>query len=109
MVSDLTQLTQDAKLARLLAEATNAVTVDNGTANLDATYFRLGKGQRAAPVVVALRAAGLSANPTRWIGRGVLVQPPTTGQANRRHAANQAMYESLQRAGWPVLPFYQMD
>ncbi len=24
-------------------------------------------------------------------------------------AMDQTMYQSLQRAGWPVLPFYQMD
>jgi hypothetical protein len=103
------ELTQAAKLARLLAEATDHVTVDNGTCNLDATFYRLGKGQRAQPIVDAFRAAGLSASPTRWIGRGVMVQPPGMGQANKRHAANQALYNSLHAAGWPVTPYYQMD
>lgn len=106
---NLDQLTQDAKLAKLLGEAACHVAVDNGTCNLDATFFRLQKGERAAPIVQALRAAGLSASETRWLGRGLMVQPPGTGQANKRHAANEAMYESLQRAGWPVLPYYQMD
>jgi hypothetical protein len=103
------KLYSDAKVARLLAEAANIVAVDNGSANLDATFFRLTKGQRADAVVKAFRSAGLSADPTRWIGRGVMVQPPGTGQAGKRHAANQALYESLQRSGWPVTPFYQMD
>lgn len=109
MVIDTEKLTQDAKLARMLGEAANTVAVDNGTCNLDATFFRLPKGQRAAPVADAFHRAGLSAYETRWIGRGLLVQPPGTGQANKRHAANEAMYESLQRAGWPVTPYYQMD
>lgn len=106
---NLDKLTTDAKLARLLGEAASVVTVDNGTCNLDATFFRLCKGQRAEPVVQALSAAGLTATQTRWIGRGVLVQPPGSGQANKRHAANQALYQSLERAGWPVTPYYQMD
>jgi hypothetical protein len=108
-VVDANKLTQDAKLARLLAEAANAVTVDNGTCNVDATFFRLEKGQRTGPVIAALAAAGLSAYEARWIGRGVMVTPPGQGQANKRHAANEALYSSLQRAGWPVSPYYQMD
>ena len=106
---DLGKLTIDAKLARMLGEAASIVAVDNGSCNLDATFWRLGKAERAAPVVSALRAAGLAASETRWLGRGVMVQPPGDGQANKRHAANEAMYESLRRAGWPVSPYYQMD
>jgi hypothetical protein len=106
---DVDKLTTDAKLARLLAEAADAVTVDNGSCNLDATFFSLAKGQRAEPIVRAFAAAGLSASATRWIGRGVMVQPPGSGQANRRHAANQALRESLGRSGWPVTCYYQMD
>lgn len=109
MVIDFDKLKQDARVAKLLAEATDAVTVDNGTANLDATFYSLGKGERAEPILRAFQAAGLQANATRWLGRGVMVQPPGGGQANRRHAANQALYQSLRGAGWPVSPFYQMD
>lgn len=106
---DFLKLTTDAKLARLLGEAACHVTVDNGSCNLDATFYRLDKGERAEPIAAAFRAAGLQASPTRWLGRGVMVQPPGVGQANKRHAANEAMCQSLQRAGWPVCGFYQMD
>lgn len=106
---NLEQLTKDAALARSLAEAAETLTVDNGTANLDATFLRLQTGQRAEPVIAAFRAAGLSAGQTRWIGRGVMISPPGGGQANKRHAANEAMFESLRGAGWPVVPYYQMD
>lgn len=109
MVIDTEKLTQDAKVARVLGEAASAATDDGGTCNLDATFYRLQKGERAGPIVSALQSAGLSAGPSRWIGRGVMVQPPGTGQAGKRYAANKAMYESLQRSGWPVLPYYQMD
>lgn len=106
---NLEKLTIDAKVARLLAEAADQVTVDNGTCNLDATFYRLEKGERAAPIIAAFRSAGLRASPTRWIGRGVMVQPPSLGQANKRHAANEALYSTLSGAGWPVCPYYQMD
>lgn len=106
---EMKDLTQAAKVAKLLAEATAAVTVDNGTCNLDATFYPLQKGERAGPILAALRAAGLTAYPTRWIGRGVMVQPPGQGQGNKRYAANQALHMSLSGAGWPVLAYHQMD
>lgn len=106
---NLKKLSSDAKLARLLGEAAGIVAVDTGSCNLDATFLRLDKGERSEPVVSTLRAAGLQASATRWIGRGVMIQPPSNGQAGKRYAANEAMYESLNRTGWPVTPFYQMD
>lgn len=105
----LTSLTRDATLARALAEAACGLTVDNGSCNLDATFYLLRRAERAAPVVAALQAAGLSASETRWLGRGVMIQPPGAGQANKRHAANEALCESLRGAGWPVTAYYQMD
>jgi hypothetical protein len=105
----LDKLTTDAKLARVLAEAADRATADEGTCNLDATFFQLAKGERAEPIVRALSGAGLRAYPSRWIGRGLIVAPPTSGQANKRYAANQTLCESLRRAGWPVLAYSQMD
>lgn len=107
----LANLTRDATLAKALAETACQLTVDNGSANLDATFYMLRKAERAEPVINALRAAGLSASETRWLGmgRGVMVQPPCVGQANKRHAANEALCESLRGAGWPVVAYYQMD
>lgn len=108
-VVNLEKLANDAKVARLLAEATAAVTVDNGTCNLDSTVLRLEKGQRCKPVIEALQAGGLSGYETQWLGRGIMISPPGDGNANRRHASNEAIYESLKRAGWRVTPYYQMD
>lgn len=105
----MASLTRDAKLARALAEAACGLTVDNGSCNLDATFYLLRKAERAAPVIAALQAAGLFAAETRWLGRGVMIQPPSTSQANKRHAANEALCESLRGAGWPVTAYYQMD
>lgn len=105
----LAKLTQDAKLARSLAEVACQLAVDNGSCNLDATFYMLRKAERSTPVVAALQAAGLSAEETRWLGRGVMIQPPGTGQANKRHAANEALCETLRGAGWPVVTYCQMD
>lgn len=105
----LVSLTRDARLARALAEAACGLTVDNGSCNHDATFYLLRKFERAGPVVDALRAAGLSANTAQWFGRGVMIQPPGSGQANKRHAANEALCESLRGAGWPVTAYHQMD
>ena len=106
---DLDKLTQDAKVARVLAQAACDSVDDKGTSNLDATFFSLSRGQRAGAVVSALAAGGLSAFETRWRGRGVMVSPPGDGQGNKRYASNQALYKSLSRSGWPVSPYYQMD
>ena len=108
-MTNLDKLTTDATRAKNDALAACAAVSDLGTANLDATFFRLAKGQRSERIVAAFRAAGLSASATRWLGRGVMVQPPGTGQGNKRYAANQALYKALAAAGWPVTPYYQMD
>ena len=108
-VFDTEKLYADAVAAKAKAEAAAAASDDRGSANLDSTFIRLGKGVRAAPIVDALRRAGLSADVTRWIGRGVMVAPPADGQANKRMAANDALHDSLRDAGWRVLCFSHMD
>lgn len=109
MNSDLSKLTADALTARAAAVAACNASDDGGSANLDATFFPLEKGQKAQPVADAFKRAGLSASEARWLGRGVMVQPPGTGQGNKRHASNQALHRSLSAAGWPVVPYHQMD
>lgn len=106
---NLTQLCADAKAAKFVAEIACQATDDGGTCNLDAVFFPLGKGVKAGPVVRAFREAGLSAGQTRWLGRGVMVSPPGTGQANKRYAANKALHQSLTASGWPVIAYHQMD
>lgn len=106
---DLGQLTIDARLARTLASEAAEKADDGGSANLDATVIFLEKGQRAESVMRAVKDAGLSASPTRWLGRGVMVQPPGSGQAGKRYASNEALCRYLKDAGWNVLPYYQMD
>lgn len=106
---DFDKLTADARTAKQVALIACQATDDGGTANLDATFFPLEKGQRAERVVAALAVAGLSAYQTRWFGRGVMVQPPGEGQGNKRYASNQALFRSLTASGWSVSPYYQMD
>ncbi|HEU4770640.1 MAG TPA: hypothetical protein VFS68_00665, partial [Candidatus Udaeobacter sp.] len=82
---------------------------DGGTCNLDGTFLPLEKGQRAGKILAAIKNAGLSAQTTKWIGRGIMIAPPGDGQANKRYASNEALIGSLRRSGWPVLTYYQMD
>lgn len=106
---NLIKLTTDAAIARAAAMSACDRATDGGSANLDAAFLRLDKGDRSAPVIAALASAGLSASPARWIGRGVMIQPPGLGQAGKRYASNRALVESLMAAGWPVLPYYVLD
>lgn len=108
-MTDFSKLTADARTAKQVALIACQATDDGGTANLDATFFPIEKGQRSAGIVAALRAAGLQASEARWLGRGVMVQPPGVGQGNKRYVSNQALYRSLAASGWPVTPYYQMD
>ena len=103
------EITMHAKVAKSLAEAACAASDDRGTCNLDATFWPLSKGEKAAPIIASLRRAGLSASESRWIGRGIFIQPPGAGMANKRYASNQALFSSLKAAGAPVLCYYQMD
>lgn len=109
MSLDTSKLSADARAARTKAEAAAEAAADDGSANLDALFFPLNSGERAGPIVSAFTSAGLSASQCRWIGRGVMVTPPGCGQAGKRYASNQALYTELKAAGWPVLPYYQMD
>ena len=108
-MKDLEKLTADAKQAKSKAEAACDAATDGGSCNLDAVFFPLESGERAGPIVAAIQAAGLSASPTKWIGRGVMVQPPGFGQAGKRYASNEALCSSLRDDGWPVFQYYQMD
>lgn len=108
-MTDYDKLAADARTAKQVALIACQASDDGGSANLDATFYPLEKGQRSARVVAAFRAAGLQASETRWIGRGVMVQPPGTGQGNKRYASNQALHRSLSASGWSVVPYCQMD
>lgn len=106
---NLEKLTADANRARTLAITVCNESDDAGSCNLDSVFLPLDKGQRAMGVLAALNSAGLSASTTIWIGRGIMIQPPGTGRANKRYASNQALCRSLKADGWPVLAYYQMD
>lgn len=108
-VIDLEQLKSDCRQARALALAACEAAEDGGSCNLDATFLQLEKGERSQPIVKAMLSAGLRGSTTKWIGRGILISPPGSGQAGKRYASNEALYASLNAAGWPVLAYYQMD
>lgn len=109
MKRDLAKLTKDAEKARRLAEEAASRATDGGSCNLDSTFFCLKKGERASGVVAAIKAAGLNAFATRWIGRGVMICPPGGGQAGIRYTSNEVLCRHLRESGWPVLFYCQMD
>lgn len=106
---DTAKLTNDAVTAKLEAEAIAEDYPDTGSCNLDSAFFCLEKGQKSAPVVAAFEIAGLMASATRWIGRGVMVYPPTDACASRRHEVNEVFIHVMRKAGWPVIGYYQLD
>ena len=108
-MTDLAKLSHDAVTAKLKAEAVAPDYPDKGSCNLDSTFYCLGKGEKSAPVVAAFEIAGLKASATRWIGRGVMVYPPTDACADRRHQVNEVFIHVMRNAGWPVIGYYQLD
>lgn len=106
---DLNQLTEDCMAARAPAISACGQSDDGGSANLDATFLPLPKGARAQLVIEAIQRAGLSASASKWLGRGVMIQPPGDGQGAKRYASNQALKSSLSEAGWDCFVYYQMD
>lgn len=109
-MTDLARLASDIEFAKTIAETSTANLKDDGACNLDSTFFRLKKGERSGPIVLAFARNGVHASVGRWIGmRGVFLSPPGSGCANRRHAANEAFLDALKVHGWPVLGYYQLD
>ncbi|ARP86272.1 hypothetical protein [Bordetella genomosp. 9] len=106
---DFQKLTQDAKVARVKAEAASVAIEDGGTCNLDAAFFPLKRYESGTKLVDALRAAGLSAGVSRWLGRGVMVSPPGYGQADKRATANKTFIDHMRSCGYNVIGYYQMD
>lgn len=105
----LKKLTDDCKMAKRVALKAIVELDDGGTCNLDSTFLAIEKGVPTKKVLDAVIKSGLMARPSKWLGRGVMISPPGTGQANRRMTSNEALLDSLKGAGWPVSPFYQMD
>lgn len=106
---DIQKLLCDARAAKEAAVKKADAVEDSGTCNLDAAFIPLGKGQHSKPLVEALSAAGLGAYATRWLGRGVMINPPGMGQAYKREAANRVFIDTMIDRGWTVYGYYQMD
>ena len=106
---DLAQLTYDCRTAAHEARVAADGVSDGGSANLDSTFLCLPKGVRSARIVHAIAASGLSARPSRWLGRGIFIDAPARGQGDKRATATEALSRSLKDAGWDVLTYHQMD
>lgn len=106
---DFEKLTQHCIFARAAALKASDQTDDCGSANLDSTFLCLKKGERSAPYIRAIENAGLRAVPSRWLGRGIMITPPGSGQGNKRYASNRALMGHLSSCGVSVIAYQQMD
>lgn len=107
MATDYKKLTEDLIQARLAAEKA-AKGDDGGSANLDTMTIKL-LNAREKKVVDAISKAGLRCAKTDWLGPRYFIYPSKCGQGNSRNRAVEAMTEVMEKAGWDVLIFYQMD
>lgn len=107
-VIDYEKLTKDLIKAREAAEEV-AEGEDGGTANLDCMTLKL-KGYREQKVIEAVKAAGLYTRGKRnWIGTRYFISPPKSGQGNARVRQVRAMCRAMDKLGYDVLMFEQMD
>lgn len=99
------QLTLDLQHAGRTAEMLFGDSEDGGTCNLDAITMTLSRWN-VGKVKTAAEAAGMSA----WKSSGYFViNPRTSGQANRRTRICEAIKKELKSKGYDVGMFYMVD
>lgn len=82
---------------------------DGGTCNFDAPMIRLYRWKKDE-IDDAICGAGLRYIEHKSYGtKAYVICGGTQGQGNRRTAMAEAMYKSLEAAGYDVFMYYQMD
>lgn len=120
MLNQITHSTQDKKIdlvalkeacatARGLAIEASKFVEDKGTCNLDATFLHLWEGARPTKVIEAIKAGGLGAYKSNWIGNGVMIHTPVVGQADKNRVARDRIVKHLRDCGFRVSTYDQMD
>lgn len=104
-----------AKLADALREANAASmrasrdTPDGGTCNLDSLVLRVPKGTRDRAIRQAATIAGVPVTDTNWFGRGYFLCLDAIGQGNSREAGIRAARKILERHGFEISYYAQVD
>ncbi|WP_145333317.1 hypothetical protein [Paenibacillus xylanexedens] len=105
---DYNKLTEDLKAAHNASKDATEFTVDGGTANVDKVFLSLPRA-REAKVLAAIKAAGLYCRgKRRWIGDGYMLTV-SKGQGDVNTKAVTVFVAEMERRGYQVLAYRQMD
>jgi hypothetical protein len=105
---DYAKLTDDLKEAQKAVTAAVAGMRDSGTANLDKVFLTMPRAHEAK-VLEAIRNAGLYCRAKRrWIGDGYMLTV-SKGQGDVNTKAVTVFVAEMERRGYDVLAYRQMD
>ncbi|WP_337033228.1 hypothetical protein [Paenibacillus illinoisensis] len=105
---DYEKLTDDLKAAQREVWLVTGEMEDGGTANLDKVFLTLPRA-REAKVLEAIRNAGLYCRAKRrWIGDGYMMTV-SNGQGDVNTKAVTVFVAEMERRGYQVLAYRQMD
>lgn len=105
---DYTKLTEDLKASHNASKDATEFTVDGGAANLDKVFLALPRAHEAK-VLEAIKAAGLYCRgKRRWIGDGYMLTV-SKGQGDVNTKAVSVFVAEMERRGYQVLAYRQMD
>lgn len=108
---DWNKLVTDLRESNAAAKEAAEKVDDGGSANLDAVFLKLPR-HRELKVLEVIREAGLYCRGKinwSWIGPGYMITPESGGQANKRYTAVTVMCRELEKRGYDVVAFRQMD
>lgn len=82
---------------------------DGGTCNMDAVFITWPRINETA-FDMSIEGTGISGYKTKWMRTtGVIINPPSVGQANKRSKAAEAMQKVFKDFGYDATMFYMMD
>ena len=103
------QLSEDIRKAIKAGQAAEVGIDDNaGSSNLDSVIIRLPRWNHEK-IRQAAKEAGVNVVVSGYSSRGILLDPVTSGQGQRRTVNVRAMKKSLENAGYNVSIYYCMD
>lgn len=103
------QLSEDIREAVKAGQEAEVGVIDRyGSSNIDSVIIYLPRWNREK-IRQAAKEAGVNVVVSGYSSRGILLDPVTNGQGQRRTENVRAMKESLEAAGYDVSIFYCMD
>lgn len=103
------QLSEDIRKAIKAGQAAEVGVIDRyGSSNIDSVIIYLPRWNRDK-IRQAAKEAGVNVVVSEYSSRGILLDPVTSGQGQRRTVNVRAMKKSLEDAGYNVSIYYCMD